>query len=93
MALNCQSIKTMFKAQQLCISQRLFLKSENIVSLSLIEKNSKKVSEYKETIKDRAIYNLFKLMCLKIKQFKKYKAVLISQSNLYLKHQIVKSFL
>ena len=66
---------------------------ENTVSQSLIEKDNKEVSENKETIKARAVHDLSELMQLKTEQLKKYRAVLIPQSNLYLRHQMVQSFL
>ena len=92
-ASNSLSIKTMFAAQQLRIPQKTPPASENTVSQSLIEKDNEEVSENKKTIKARAVQDLSELMRLKTEQLKKYGAVLIPQSNLYLKYQMVQSFL
>ena len=92
-ASNSQSIKTMFAAQQLRTSEKTPPASENTVSQFLIEKDNKEVSENTETIKARAVHDLSELMRLKTEQLKKYGAVLIPQSNLYLRHQMVQSFL
>ena len=59
----------------------------------MIEKNNKEVSEKKETIKAKEFHDLFELIWLKTEQLKKYEAVLIPQSNLYLRHKMIKSFL
>ena len=66
---------------------------ENTVSQSLIEKDNKEVFENKETIKARAVHDLSELMRLKTEQLKQYGAVFIPQSNLYLRHKMVQSFL
>ena len=92
-ALNSLSIKTMFAAQQLYTPQKNPPASENTVSQSLIEKDNKEVSENKETIKTKAVHDLSELMRLKTEQLKKYGAILIPQSNLYLRHQMIQSFL
>ena len=68
----------MFAAQQLCTIQKNPPTSENTISQSLIKKNNKEVFKNKETIKVKAVHDLFELMRLKTKYLKKYKAVLIS---------------
>ena len=88
-ASNSQAIKTMFAPQQLRISQKIPSEIENIVSQSLIEKDSEEVSENKETIQARAVHDLSELMRLKTEKLKKYRAVFIPQFNLYLRHQMV----
>ena len=62
---------------------------ENTVSQSLIEKDNEEVSENKETIKAKAVHDLSELMRLKTEQLKKYGVVLIPQSNLYLRPQMI----
>ena len=83
----------MFAAQQLRTPQKNPPVSENTISQSLIEKDNEEVSENKETIKAKTVHNLFELIRLKTEQLKKYGAVLILQSNLCLRHQMVQSFL
>lgn len=79
----------MFAVQQLYISQKKFSKRENTISQSLIEKNSNNISKNKETIKLKPSYDLSALMQLQIEQVKKYNAVFIFQSNVYLRYKIV----
>ena len=59
----------------------------------MTEKDDEEVSENKETIKARAVHDLSELMRLKTEHLKKYGKVLIPQFNLYLRHQMVQSFL
>lgn len=90
-ASNSLSIKTMFKTQQVCTSQNKS-PNENLVSQSLDEEDEKKVCD-KETIQAKTVPDLSELMRFKTEQFKRYGAVFIPQSNLYLRHQMVRSIL
>ena len=90
-ASNSLSIKTMFKTQQLCTSQDKS-PNENPASQFLDEEDKEEVCN-KETIQAKAVHDLSELMRLKTEQLKRYGAVLIPQSNLYLRHQMVQSFL
>lgn len=76
-ASNNQSIKTIFAIQQLCTSQKTIPTIESTGSQSLKEKENKDVSEIKETIEDRAVYDLSELMRLKTEQHKKYEAMMM----------------
>ena len=49
--------------------------------------------ETKEEIRTRAAHDLLKLLHLKTEQVKIYRTALIPQSNLYMRYQIVQSFL
>ena len=86
---NSLSIKIIFTVQQLRTSHKTPSTIENTIFQSLIEKDNKKVFENKETIKARAVHDLSELIRLKTEQLKKYGAVLIPQSNLYLRYQVV----
>lgn len=89
-ASNSLSIKTMFKTQLLRTSQDKSL-NENPVSQSLDEKDKEKACE--RTIQSEAVQDLSRLMRLKTEQLKTYRAVLIPQFNLHLRHQVIQSFL
>ncbi len=92
-ASNSQSIENMFETKQLRTSQNLISKDKSTLFQLLEKKNREEVSENTETIKTRAVQDLFEQMHLKTEQLKKYEAVLIPQSNLYMRHQMVQSFL
>lgn len=92
-ASNTQSVKTMFAAQLLRTSQNLIPTIDSTVSQPLNEKDNQEVSETKENINARAAHDVSELMRLKTEQLEKYGAVLIPQSNLYLRHQMILSFL
>ena len=84
-ALDTPSIAMMFARQKHCGSGKNISKDQIMTFLPF--------EETKEEIRTRAAHDLSELLCLKTKQVKTYRTALIPQSNLYMRHQMVQSFL